>query len=529
MVSLPRLHRLAVATLLLASLSSWAAPAKPALPFELDRQTLALGEALTLRLTRHITDKTAPLDTLDLSPLRQDFDILERTLGRDSQQENLLLTLYPRRLGRITLPTLGRAGKAASVTVTEGSDTVPKVFWKISLDPAEPVARQASTLTLEACDDGTLLWQRPALSAAQGLLLRPLNETEIITQRNGERCTAHRWHWALLPTAAGQASVTVPVMQANKFGKRLRFTPPTLAVTTQALPAWLPDEVAIGKPEISAEPLPAQAMLNQPLAWRLHITGNYSAQALQTLLNLQLQSGEQAALAAYAPRIEPQASTTPESQHLITLYLLPQTRGPWPVPQLQLPWFDPKSGQLQHIKIAGTPMEVIDPVQQRWLLGLAALAGLGVATGLWFWLWHTLGWRLRRRMALKHLRQCDTPEALSQQLRAFTLRRHTGPAPTLRAWKTRMQQQCQSAGLTELVDALERCRFGVLRGPGEAHCQPAAHAEMATLIQLACGWIKSVVPHPDQSRSGVGPLNAPWRGQATPQLMRFMASKMLRY
>lgn len=514
MPRLHSLHSLVVAALLLASLSIWAAPAKPALPFELDRQTLALGEALTLRLTRHITDKTAPLDTLDLSPLRQDFDILERTLGRDSQQENLLLTLSPRRLGRITLPTWGRSGKAASVTVTEGSDTVPKVFWKISLDPAEPVARQASTLTLEACDDGTLLWQRPTLPAAQGLLLRPLNETEIITQRNGERCTAHRWHWALLPTAAGQASVTVPVMQASKFGKRLRFTPPMLAVTTQTLPAWLPDEVAIGKPDISAEPLPAQAVLNQPLAWRLHITGNYSAQALQTLLALQLQSDEQAALTAYAPRIEPQASPTPESQHQVTLYLLPQSRGPWPVPALQLPWFDPKSGQLQHIKIAGTPMDVIDPVQQRWLLGLAALAGLGAATGLGFWLWKKLGWRLHRRMALKLLRQCDTPEALCQQLLAFSLQDHTGPAPTLRTWQTRMQQQCQSTGLAELVDTLERCRFGAPRGPGEVQETPAAHKDlMATLIQLAAGWIKSIVPLPNHSRPGVTPRAALWHGK----------------
>jgi hypothetical protein len=507
MVTMPRMHTFVLASLLLlASLSTRAAPAKPAPPFELDRQTLALGEALTLRMNRNINGKDAPLETLDLNPLRQDFDILERTLGRDSQQENLAVTLYPRRLGRITLPTLGRTGKAASVIVTEGSDNVPKVFWKISLDPAEPLVRQASTLTLEACDDGTLLWKRPALPAAQGLLLRPLNETEIITQRNGQRCTAHRWHWALLPTAAGQASVNVPVMEASKFGKRLRFTPPTLAVTAQALPSWLPDEVAIGKPDITAEPLPAQAVLNQPLAWRLRITGSYSAQALQTLLNLQLQSGEQAALAAYAPRIEPQASQTPESQHLVTLYLLPRTHGPWQVPDLQLPWFDPKTAQLQQIRIAGSRMEVIDPAQQRWLLGLAALAGLGAAAGLGFWLWKTLGWRLHRRIALKHLRQCDTPEALSQRLLAFSLQRNARSAPTLRAWQTRMQQQCQSSGLAELVDTLERCRFGALQGSGEVQETPAANTDpMDTLIQLACAWIKSVAPLPKHLRPSVAP------------------------
>ena len=101
---------------------------------------------------------------------------------------------------------------------------------------------------LEACDDGMLLWKRPSLPSSEGLLLRPLGETEIITQRGGQRCTAHRWHWALLPTAAGQATVHLPVMEASKFGKRLRFAPPTLTVTAQALPAWLPTEAAVGQP-----------------------------------------------------------------------------------------------------------------------------------------------------------------------------------------------------------------------------------------------------------------------------------------
>ena len=502
MVTLTWLARLLLSWLLLgygalALAPSWAATPTPNRPFELDRQTLALGEALTLRISRALSDPSAPLDTLDLRPLQQDFDLLERTLGRDDSQENLLLTLYPRRIGRLTLPTLGQAGqagqagqmgKAASgavtVTVTEGSDSVPKVFWKISLDPAEPLARQASTLTLEACDDGSLLWQRPTLPAAQGLLVRPVNETEIITQRNGERCTAHRWHWAVLPTAAGPASVKVPVMQASKFGNRLRFTPPTLAVTTQALPDWVPDEVAVGKPDISADPLPAQAVLNQPLAWRLRITGNYSAQDLQTLLRLQFQSSNDDALTAYAPRIERQASQTLDTQHLVTVYLLPHARGPWQVPALQLPWFDPKTAQLQQIRIEGGQLEVIDPVRQRWLWAMAALAGVGAAIGLGFWLWRRLRWRWRRHITLKKLRQCHTPEALCQTLLPFAWQGHAQPAPTLRTWQTHMQQQCQSVGLDELVGTLERCRFSQAKDS-----QPTD-----PLMLLACAWMKSAVP-----------------------------------
>ncbi|MDP2257530.1 MAG: hypothetical protein Q8K05_16020 [Polaromonas sp.] len=481
-----------------------AAPPERKAPYQIDRPTLALGEPLTLSITRAMDGADTPLEALDLAPLRLDFDILERTLGRDSLEEKLLLTLYPRRTGRLELPTLGRPGHPLSVTVTESSDTVPRVYWKLSLDPAEPLVRQATTFTLEACDDGTLLWKRPSLPSSEGLLLRPLNETEIITQREGQRCTAHRWHWALLPTAAGQAAVQLPVMQASKFGQRLRFTPPALTLATQALPAWLPTETAVGKPEIAAEPLPAQAVLNQPLAWRIRVTGTYSAQALQTLLNLQMgQDDGSSELAAYAPSVETQSTMTPAPQHLVTLYLLPQARGSWQVPGLQLPWYDPQSGRLLQATIPGARIEVLDPVRQRWLTAGAALAGLAAAAWVGLWLWKIMGWRLYRRRVLRRLRQSRTPDAVYQQLLAFRLQRNAKPAATLRTWQTRTQTQCTSIGLDELIGALERSRYGISQDmtPSENPFHAAdetkrmtttSGADLENLVRLACAWLMSV-------------------------------------
>ncbi len=508
MVKFSKYRSKAAASLLLAAcLSVLAAPAKHAAPnaapYELDRQTLALGEPLSLRITRATGAADTPLEALDLAPLRRDFDLRERTLGSDGLQENLLLTLYPRRLGRIELPTLGRPGRALSVTVTDGSDTVPRVHWKISIDPDQPLVRQASTFTLEACDDGMLLWKRPSLPSSEGLLLRPLGETEIITQRDGQRCTAHRWHWALLPTAAGQAAVHLPVMEASKFGNRLRFAPPTLTVTAQALPAWLPTEAAVGKPEVLVEPLPAQAVLNQPLAWRLRVTGSYSAQALQTLLSLQIrQNGDQPELAAYAPRVETQSTMTPAPQYLVTLYLLPRARGTWQVPELQLPWYDPQSGSLQQVRIPGTRIEVIDPIRQRWLVTGAVLAGLVAATSMLAWLWKTMGWRLHRRRVRKRLAQSSTPEALCQALRAFRLLRDAEPAATLRTWQTRMLAQYTSSGLDALVETLERSRYGTLPArissgnhlpvPDETQAIGRSSAvNFENLVRLACAWLMS--------------------------------------
>lgn len=499
----------AAGLLLGACWSVLAAPTKNATPnaapYALDRQTLALGEPLTLRITRAADAADTPLDALDLVPLRRDFDLQERTLGRDGLQENLLLTLYPRRLGRIELPTLGRPGRALSVTVTNGSDTVPRVHWKLTLDPDQPLVRQATTFTLEACDDGMLLWKRPSLPSSEGLLLRSLGETEIITQRGGQRCTAHRWHWALLPTAAGQATVHLPVMEASKFGKRLRFAPPTLTVTAQALPAWLPTEAAVGQPEVVVEPLPAQAVLNQPLAWRLRVTGTYSAQALQTLLRLQIrQNVDPPELAAYAPRVETQSTMTPAPQYLVTLYLQPRARGTWQVPELQLPWYDPQNGRLQQVRIPGTRIEVVDPTDKRWLTAAAVLAGLLAAASVLAWLWKTMGWRLHRRRVLKRLAQSSTPEALCQELLAFRLLQGAEPAATLRTWQTRMLAQFTSNGLDELVETLERNRYGTwpARTSSENHLPvpvpveakaigTISPVEVENLTHLACAWLMS--------------------------------------
>lgn len=438
---------------------------KPPQPFELDRTALALGEPLQLRLTRALASREPPLEALDLAPLQRDFELLERTLGRDAAQETLTLTLYPRRAGRFELPTLGRAGRAPRVTVTDGSEAVSRVQWKLSLEPPEPMLRQSVTFTLEACDDGSLLWKRPTLQAGEGLLLRALNETEIVTSRDGQRCTAHRWHWALLPTATGELTLPLPVLEAGKFGQRLRFHLPPLSLRAAPLPAWLPAEAAVGEPEFSAEPLPAQASIGQPLAWRLQVRGGWSVPALQQLLAQQLREAPAPlGLATYAPQIEPlPAADDPLPRYRVTLYLVPSARGTFALPTLQLPWYDPESGLLRQAQLDAATLEVSDPLRARWLQWSAAAAALLlVAAGLAA-LWRWQGWRWQRRVALRRVLRAADGEALHRAVLAFSLQRGQAPAATLRSWQERMVQQCRKVAvveLEELVGLLEQQRYG---------------------------------------------------------------------
>jgi hypothetical protein len=466
-----------ICLLLCTGLSAGALSAQPVSAYALNRSTLALGEPLTLRITRALGAASTPLDALDLSALARDFEIQERTAGRDSQQENLTLTLYPRRLGRITMPGLGQPGPLPVVTVTETSDTMPRVRFRITADPAEPLVRQPTTLTLEACDDGTLLWKRPQLPVVEGLLFRPLNETEIITQRDGQRCTAHRWHWSVLPTASGRTPLTLPMLEAGKFGTRLRFEPPAFKLNVLALPGWLPAEAAVGAPDIVAEPLPAQAMIDQPLAWRLRVTGSYSATALKTLLDMQIRnSGDTPELTPYAPRVEPLAGLTLAPQHMVTLYLLPRERGTLTAPDLQLPWYDPQAGRLMHTQVPGAHVEVVDPMRQRWLSGLTAAAALLILAITSIWLWHWQQWRFRRFHVDRMLRRARSTEELNTLLMSFSTATGATPFPTLQIWRRHVDAQFRSTGLSELVDALERSRFGAKQ---ISECPPVSIDELA--------------------------------------------------
>jgi len=160
---------------------------------------VALGEAVTLTLQ----SRAADLDKLDTAPLDAAFDVASRTGSQDAAGDTLVLTLYPRRSGTLRVPALsveGRRSPALLLTVTDGSATVPRVTANWTLAPAAPRVNEPARLTLSLCDDGSLQWQRPDLPTHAGRIVRALGEDEGEAVQDGERCTLHRYYWALLPT-----------------------------------------------------------------------------------------------------------------------------------------------------------------------------------------------------------------------------------------------------------------------------------------------------------------------------------------
>jgi hypothetical protein len=328
------------------------------------------------------------------------------------------------------------------------------------LEPALPRVNQPVRLTLAICDDGSLQWQRPALPTHSGRVVRALGEDEGDGERAGEACTLHRFHWALLATRDGAAVLGVPMLDASRFGQRLRFPGPALAYDAAALPAWLPAQVPPVAPVVAADPLPARWPLKRPLSWRFEVVGAYSADGLKALLEMQLR--ESPAWGLYPPLIEalaPDDLNSPLSRYAVTVFLEPRASGALSLPTLRLPWYDPARGRMDNAVVKGGVLTVFDP---RWRLAgqvAGGIAGVLLLAGLARQLRRMSSWRLARRRGLRAIREARDVAGLAQAVREFSLTRQP-PAPSLGEWLLRLQREAAGCEAADAVHQLQQQLYG---------------------------------------------------------------------
>jgi len=428
----------------------------------LDKSAITLGEPVSLS----IQAKGLSLDMLDITPLTANFDVSSRTLSREADSETLVLTLYPRATGALMVPplllqTLRTATQA--LKVVDGSDTVPRVTAIWVMERVAPWVNRPTRLTLAICDDGSLQWQRPVLPTSTGRLMRALGEEEGEGLRGKEACILRQFHWSLIATQSGAAMLEVPMLNAIHFGQSLRFPGPSLNYQAQALPPWLPNLAPPVAPKVLAVPLPTRWPLNRPLNWRFQVTGGYSVEGLRSLLELQL--GDTPELGIYPPLIEAVAldnPASPLSRYDVTLFFQPRKRGLLSLPVLRLPWYDTTRGQLRNTELKANTLTVFDP-RGKWAAYLVG-GGLGaLLLSILVWqMQQTIRWRMARRRGLNRIRQADTVEALAHAVRQFSLS-GLPVAPSLGAWKQRLQQEAMRCPVDEAVSRLAQCQFGPRR------------------------------------------------------------------
>ncbi|WP_413437385.1 BatD family protein [Sulfuriferula sp. GW1] len=457
---------------MLLALPAWASAALLA---HMDKSEITLGEPVTVTLsTEHARES---LDELKLNTLQADFDIYHRSSdtqtqtihGRQVTSQTMTLVLYPLHSGRILFPALRFAGASSRPLVLEvrpsGAD-VPRVWFKLTLHPERLVTRQTARLVLDIYDDGSLQWSPLWLPPPAAVHVRELVSSQHEEILDGTPVTVHRRAWAIMPLRAGSSVVNLPMLEALKFGKRLRYALPSLQFDTRPAPAYLPVYVPIGKIEVRSRTPTGTLVLDRPVNWILTVRGTgLSAEGLAKLLPV---LADNDALRFYPAQIEQigDANTLAQTWRL-TLPFQPLRAGNMRLPTLVLPYYDPLGGRIESVVVQPPAITAVNPLWHR-LARLAVIAGLLVAvTWLAYVCWRQYQrWQVRRA-SLRRIEAATDCSELSQALRDFDPGAGDLRAATLNQWLAAMAlHHGENTTLRQLVQQLQACCYGVSSAGG---------------------------------------------------------------
>jgi len=375
--------------LLTLLLGLWLAPLSAAqLGAELDKKISPMGEPLRLRIT-----STAKLNELDLTPLKTDFEVFsqaETSSTRNGRDQSVLdVTLYPLRSGKLILPslTLGTA-HSRILPIEIQPSTVSLHAW---LTPSVPMEREPATLHLEIRDDGSQSWDMPTQLDAAHTTLRPLPEQLREERREGAPSIVHDYRWRVLPLKGESLSIHFGMLDANKFGQRLRFPLSAVSFRVQPAPTYLPLHLPIGKPTLRSDTLPKKIIAGQPVAWTVDIQApGLSSEGALKLLQYDTPNG----LRFYAPSVTPITLDGNDALRL-TLTFVAQ-RNAETFPALRLPYFDPQRQRIETLEIPARRLTVRDPLHEKIIFGALLISSSLLLAWLSYkarpWL---RGWRIK--------------------------------------------------------------------------------------------------------------------------------------
>lgn len=462
-------HLLIALWLAMLTVPAWA---QPHFSLTADKHDIALGEALTV--TIRAQDASAELDGLDLNAFKSDFDIYTRSTskqtevikGKTGTTETTTLILYPLHSGQLQLPALkfaGSSSRAVPVTVHESGPDIPQVLFKAALTPAHPLTRQVATLALDIYDDGSLQWSPPKLTAPAGTYIRELAPSQQDTTLNGTPFTVHRLVWAIMPLTPGSVTINFPMLNAIKFGNRLRYAVPPLQFNAGPIPRYLPVYVPVGTLTVHSKTPSGKLVLNRPADWNLTVRGSgISTEGIAKLLPKLIDSDT---LHFYPPqiRLADENDKSLEQTFLVTLPFQPLRTGTIRLPEIELPYYNPATGVIESAAVAPAALTVINPLWYATAKLVAIIAG----SGFMIWL-SRISVRLYRRKrtrlaSLRRIAAAANAQQLSQALLNFDWGSGAIQAHTLRLWLAEMERRYgNNAALTELVTQLEISCYNIV-------------------------------------------------------------------
>jgi len=212
---------------LLLSLLMLAAPVAADVRLQLDRSRVTDGETVTLTF---VTDDARQSLEADFSVLENDFEILDRRTetqlsivnGRQTAVVRLLLTVEPRRTGKLTIPPIdfGNARTRALALQVDAAPQLepgelPPVFIEVEVTPEQGPYYVHAQLGLIV----RVFYQQNLTEAAisqpepSPASVRLLQETPYQAERGGERYRVLERRYAIFPERSGE--LNLPAMQLS--------------------------------------------------------------------------------------------------------------------------------------------------------------------------------------------------------------------------------------------------------------------------------------------------------------------------
>ncbi|ADE11081.1 BatD family protein [Sideroxydans lithotrophicus] len=387
-------------------------PASAEIGASLDRNQVGPGETVQLTLQHNGQTDSQP----DLSPLKQDFEIVGRSSGSSIQivngkmnaQTQLNLVLLPKHQGKLHIPALqwdgdsspflplevsssaasGRSGNAAAGNAPTGN--AAHVFLTAAAEQKQPYVQAAVPMTVRIYTDQPLYQASLDLQSGNDVLVQQLGQDKQTSEtRNGRSYQVIERRYLLFPQRSGSVRLDGAVLNAqvqdnsgndndpfgNIFGRnpfagmmnttrpiRIQSEPVVLNVRPRPAGAgghdWLPAQhVTL---EESWQPDNGSIRAGDPVTLHLHLAadGLIAAQLPDLSRILKLPNG----LRAYPD--QPKLNNDAHGISIIgtrdqDIAIIANTAGRYEIPALHLFWWDTGKNVQQEIELPARTLDVL--------------------------------------------------------------------------------------------------------------------------------------------------------------------------
>lgn len=362
---------------LLCSLS-WTCLAE--LSAQVDRTTISVNETVTLTL---FTDEQVDTRALDLSPLRNDFEVLgtspQTSLsiinGRQRADTRWVVTLLPKTTGQLTIPSFDLNGESTSPIDIEVRDVSRRVgdspiTTQLEVDDASIYVNEEIIVTVSLItspDVSSLSGEQLAIDSADITLLDQRNFSRVV---NGENWQVNQWQYAVYSRSEGTLHIPAqtfsgvvgaaprsPFDRFSMTGRRVLARTEPLDVEVLPPPSdatnWLPArDVNL---EVVWSGNPDTLEVGEPMTRTIVVSAE--GQQAAALPPMATATSPQYKVYADQPQINDQPTNqTLTSERRDSAAIVPSQAGEITFPEIRLPWWDIESETWQE---AVLPTETI--------------------------------------------------------------------------------------------------------------------------------------------------------------------------